>query len=112
MAKKKVTSSQVAEKAGVSQATVSMILNRRNNVSFSEETIEKVERAARELGYELPHRKHKNNSKKEKLIVVFCPLPVRIMFCCFRESSPWQTKRDMASLSAIRSEMPDWKSDI
>ena len=40
MAKKKVTSSQVAEKAGVSQATVSMILNRRNNVSFSEETIE------------------------------------------------------------------------
>lgn len=73
MAKKKVTSSQVAEKAGVSQATVSMILNRRNNVSFSEETIEKVERAARELGYELPHRKHKNNSKKEKLIVVFCP---------------------------------------
>ncbi|HIR27645.1 MAG TPA: LacI family DNA-binding transcriptional regulator, partial [Candidatus Choladousia intestinigallinarum] len=31
MAKKKVTSSQVAEKAGVSQATVSMILNRRDN---------------------------------------------------------------------------------
>ena len=42
MAKKKVTSSQVAEKAGVSQATVSMILNRRNNVSFSAETVEKV----------------------------------------------------------------------
>ena len=73
MARKKATSSQVAERAGVSQATVSMILNRRNNVSFSEETIEKVERAARELGYELPHRKHKNNGRKEKLIVVFCP---------------------------------------
>ena len=73
MARKKATSSQVAERAGVSQATVSMILNRRNNVSFSEETKEKVERAARELGYELPHRKHKNNGRKEKLIVVFCP---------------------------------------
>ena len=70
MARKKATSSQVAERAGVSQATVSMILNRRNNVSFSEETIEKVERAARELGYELPHRKHKTRQER-KLIVVF-----------------------------------------
>ena len=31
----------MAEKAGVSQATVSMILNRRSNVSFSAETVEK-----------------------------------------------------------------------
>lgn len=73
MAKKKITSSQVAEKAGVSQATVSMILNRRNNVSFSAETVEKVEQAARELGYELPRRKKNKDNKKEKLIVVFCP---------------------------------------
>ena len=73
MAKKKATSSQVAEKAGVSQATVSMILNRRSNVSFSAETVEKVECAARELGYELPHRKNKKNTRKEKLIVVLCP---------------------------------------
>ncbi len=38
----------------------------RNDVSFSTETVEKVERAARELGYELPHRKNKNSTKKEK----------------------------------------------
>ena len=63
----------MAEKAGVSQATVSMILNRRSNVSFSAETVEKVECAARELGYELPHRKNKSNTRKEKLIVVLCP---------------------------------------
>lgn len=63
----------MAEKAGVSQATVSMILNRRNNVSFSAETVEKVEQAARELGYELPRRKKNKDNKKEKLIVVFCP---------------------------------------
>lgn len=73
MSKKKATSSEVAEKAGVSQATVSMVLNKKYNVSFSRETVEKVEQAARELGYQLPSRKNKKDSKKEKLIVVFCP---------------------------------------
>ena len=42
MGRKKVTSSDVAAASGVSQATVSMILNRRENVSFSRETVEKV----------------------------------------------------------------------
>ena len=49
MAKKKATSSDVAARAGVSQATVSMVLNRKYNVSFSRETVERVEQAAREL---------------------------------------------------------------
>ena len=71
--KKKITSSQVAERAGVSQATVSMILNRKSNVSFSAETVERVEQAARELGYELPRGRSRRDNKKEKLIVVFCP---------------------------------------
>ena len=66
MGKKKITSSQVAERAGVSQATVSMILNRRNNVSFSAETVERVEQAARELGYELPGRRKTGDNKKKK----------------------------------------------
>ena len=69
----KVTSSDVAEKAGVSQATVSMVLNHKYNVSFSRETVEKVESAARELGYQLPGHKNKKENKKEKMIVVFCP---------------------------------------
>ena len=73
MARKKATSSEVAERAGVSQATVSMVLNRKYNVSFSRETIEKVEQAAKELGYQLPSRKSKKEEKKKKLIVVFCP---------------------------------------
>ena len=73
MAKKKATSSDVAERAGVSQATVSMVLNKKYNVSFSRNTVEKVEKAARELGYQLPSRKNKKADKKEKLIVVFCP---------------------------------------
>ena len=67
MAKKKITSSQVAEKAGVSQATVSMILNRRSNVSFSAETVEKVECAARELGYELPKRRNRKENENNQI---------------------------------------------
>ena len=48
MSKKKATSSDVAKRAGVSQATVSMVLNKKYNVSFSRETVEKVEQAARD----------------------------------------------------------------
>lgn len=73
MTKKKATSLDVAKLAGVSQATVSMVLNRKYNVSFSRETVERVEQAARELGYELPKHKTRKADKKEKLIVVFCP---------------------------------------
>ena len=62
----------IAEAAGVSQSTVSMVLNKKYNVSFSKETVEKVERAARELGYVPPKRKKKKGTKKEKLLVVFC----------------------------------------
>ena len=73
MSKKKATSSDVAKRAGVSQATVSMVLNKKYNVSFSRETVEKVEQAARELGYHLPGRKNTKESRKDKLIAVFCP---------------------------------------
>ena len=72
MNKKKVTSTDIARAAGVSQSTVSMILNRKYNVSFSRETIDKVEAAAKELGYVPQKRKTRRESKKEKLLVVFC----------------------------------------
>ncbi len=67
------TSAQVASLAGVSQSTVSMILNRKSNVSFSKETIEKVETAARKLNYVLPQKKVRSRKKGERLLVVFCP---------------------------------------
>lgn len=72
MKKKKVTSSDIAKAAGVSQSTVSMVLNRKYNVSFSKETIQKVEQAAEEMGYEIPKRKKPKESRREKLLVVFC----------------------------------------
>ena len=71
--RKKVTSTDIAKAAGVSQATVSMVLNKKYNVSFSRETVEKVEQAARELGYVLPKKRSPKNSKNSRLIVVFCP---------------------------------------
>lgn len=73
MTRKRATSNDVAVKAGVSQATVSMVLNQKYNVSFSRETVQRVEQAAKELGYELPRRRNHREGKKEKLIVVFCP---------------------------------------
>lgn len=72
MAKKKVTSTDIAKAAGVSQSTVSMVLNKKYNVSFAKETIDKVEKAAKELGYVPQKRKTRRDSKKEKLLVVFC----------------------------------------
>ncbi len=68
-----MTSSDVAKAAGVSQATVSMVLNKKYNVSFSKEVIQAVEDAAEELGYEIPKKKRKKENKREKLLVVFCP---------------------------------------
>lgn len=72
MKRNKVTSSDIAKAAGVSQSTVSMVLNRKYNVSFSKETIRRVEQAAEEMGYEVPKRKKPKESRREKLIVVFC----------------------------------------
>ena len=65
MAKKKATSSDVAERAGVSQATVSMVLNKKYNVSFSRDTVEKVEKAARELDISFPATRTKRLIKKK-----------------------------------------------
>ncbi len=73
MAGKKVTSSDVAERAGVSQATVSMVLNKKYNVSFSKDVVRRVEEAAAELGYVLPRRKKRQEERREKLLVVISP---------------------------------------
>lgn len=53
----KITLKKIAQEAGVSQATVSRIVNQNTNVS--PELTERVEAAARKLGVELP-REHNN----------------------------------------------------
>ena len=69
---KKVTSSDVAKLAGVSQTAVSLILNDNDKITFSKETKDRVFDAARQLGYTLPvrHKKRKNNAQ---VILVFTP---------------------------------------
>jgi LacI family transcriptional regulator len=50
-AKRRVTSHEVAERAGVSRTTVSFVLNEVEGAQISEETRRRVFQAARELGY-------------------------------------------------------------
>ena len=73
MNRKKVTSTDVAKRAGVSQATVSMVLNQKYNVSFSRETIKKVEQAAKELGYTNEKKPRASRIRMRGTIFVVCP---------------------------------------
>ncbi len=50
-AKRRITSHEVAERAGVSRTTVSFVLNQVEGAQISEETRQRVLHAARELGY-------------------------------------------------------------
>ncbi len=65
MARKKVTSSDVAEKAGVSQATVSMVLNPEVQCFFFEKQWKKVERGQR-TGLSASGHKKKKRTKRKK----------------------------------------------
>lgn len=70
----KVTSRDVAKLAGVSQSTVSMILNAKINVSFSPETVDRVHAAAEQLHYESAGcRCGAGRRSVGKAIAVFCP---------------------------------------
>lgn len=68
----KVTAKQVAAAAGVSTATVSMILNNYENVHFSEETRKRVLAACKELGYQKLHF-HNNLQQSSQLLIAICP---------------------------------------
>lgn len=70
---KKATSQAVAKLAGVSQSTVSLILNGSEKIFFSDATKERVLAAAQELGYKLPGRKKKSSSKQTRLFLVLTP---------------------------------------
>lgn len=66
---KKITSTDVARKAGVSQTTVSFVLSGKDMSSISSETKERVLRTAEELGYKLPARQKKKTSLTLGLMV-------------------------------------------
>ena len=68
----KVTTRDIAEYAGVSQSTVSMILSGKKNVSFTPETETKVWEAARKLGYKKPVKKAAamENSLSDTILII------------------------------------------
>lgn len=72
---KKITLKDVAEHSGVSVSSVSMILNKRSDVSFSEETIQNVLSSAQKLGYcTKKNAKTKTSVQSPKnIIAIFCP---------------------------------------
>ena len=69
-----VTTRDIAEYAGVSQSTVSMILSGKKNVSFTKDTEKKVKDAATALGYVKPRKKTAAlNKSLSGTILVLCP---------------------------------------
>ncbi|MCQ2491820.1 MAG: LacI family transcriptional regulator [Lachnospiraceae bacterium] len=72
--KKRITTKMIADHIGMSQSTVSMILSGKKNVSFSEETKQRVLSAAAELGYEKKRKSDKKlNQELSNTIMVICP---------------------------------------
>lgn len=70
---KKITSRDVAKRAGVSQSAVSMILNNKSGISFTDETREKVFSIARELNYKSPSQANIGMEETGSVIAVFIP---------------------------------------
>ncbi len=72
------TLSQVASLAGVSTSSASLILNNREGVSFTAETIERVHTAAAQLGYMVKSSRSSRGGMllDEHTIVVLAPTPI------------------------------------
>lgn len=70
---KKVTMTDIARAAGVSQSTVSNILGGNKASSFPKATVDKVFAAAEELGYTPQRRQRKANVLASKRILVLPP---------------------------------------
>ena len=81
MKKKKVTSTDIARKAGVSQSTVSMVLNKKYNVSFSKETIERVEKAAKRAWIRGAETQGQKSGEKGKAFGGILPEPYQSILC-------------------------------
>lgn len=69
-----MTTTEVAKEAGVSQATVSMILNGYKDAKFSEETKIRVLEACDKLGYRYrTMRNGRSDNIDDRLLLVVCP---------------------------------------
>ena len=71
--KKRTTTRDIARACFVSQSAVSMILSGREDIHFAPETIERVKRTAREMGYEYKARAKKKKTGTNDTIMIMCP---------------------------------------
>lgn len=70
MRKNKVTMNDIARAAGVSQATVSLVLNQSRNIKLSDETRQRVINVATELGYDRLPAIHAPRNQEEVALLV------------------------------------------
>lgn len=101
MGKKKATSSDVAKLAGVSQSTVSMILNNYENIRFSAETVQRVMDACVQLNYRVPSSRRTAGMEGEsKLLMALCPSYTNLYYINLLEAMCDQAKERGYSLTA------------
>lgn len=86
MATKKVTMTDVAKAAGVSQSTVSNILGRNKKTSFPKTTVDKVLAAAEELGYSPRQAQSKANVLASRRILVLATRLTNPYYPCILQS--------------------------
>lgn len=70
---KKITLKDISNDSGFSISTISMILNSRADVSFSKETIDKVWKSIKKLGYKNKKFNNLSSNEKKDIIAIFCP---------------------------------------
>ena len=71
--KKRTTTRDIAKACFVSQSAVSMILSGRKDIHFAPETIERVKRTAKEMGYEYKARAKRKKTGTNDTIMIMCP---------------------------------------
>ena len=86
MSPKKVTMTDIAKAAGVSQSTVSNILGRNKTSSFPQATVDKVFATAEELGYTPQQRQSKANILASKRILVLATRLTNPYYPCILQS--------------------------
>lgn len=87
MRKKKVTLQDIADKVGISSASVSMILASKSLNRFSGETINAVYTVSRKLGYESKHSK-----EDRKVVIIVCPSVINPYFATIIQGMEQEAK--------------------
>jgi LacI family transcriptional regulator len=94
MQKKKVTQQEIADRVGVSTASVSMILAAKSLSRFSDETIDAVHTACRELGYQ-----PRSSKRNRKIVMIICPSVINPYYATIIQGMEMEAKiRDLETV--------------